>query len=505
VHRQDEDPGLPIEFGPCSNGEYDPEPALPPVLRETVTRARKLCSETADHLGISRREFLLSACGAAATMLVLNACTREQHAADTGSTTSAPGGYIDVSPSATVEPPAAADELDWDAFVFDIQGHLLEYHLNPVLNGQNFYTSFPQQHCGEDDPRVCFSIEHFLDLMFIRSDTKKLVLSALPIFPEGSPQSPEIMDVTRKTQLALCKDERILLHGQALPNVGTPKAALDAMEVTARLYPIVAWKTFTHFPAAFEGNGNGWYLDDRDRPPDQPLAEPFIRKAVDLGLPTICIHKGLSLGSPFGTPDDVGPAAKRHPDVNFVIYHSGFEAGVPEVPYTPATRDQGVNRLIWSMEREGIGPNENVYAEIGSSWWYVMRYPDQAAHFLGKLIRYVGEDNVLWGTDCLFYGSPQPMIRMLKAFQITQEYQEKYGYPELTRALKSKILGLNGARLYDVDPTDAPCEFTQHELESIRRQLPGNNRALGPRTMSQTRMFRNDDREHWATMAETLS
>ena len=76
VYWKDEDPGLPIEFGPCSNGEYDPEPTLPPVLREAVARARRLCADTADHLGISRREFLLSACGAAATMIALNACTR---------------------------------------------------------------------------------------------------------------------------------------------------------------------------------------------------------------------------------------------------------------------------------------------------------------------------------------------------------------------------------------------------------------------------------------------
>ena len=97
------------------------------------------------------------------------------------------------------------------------------------------------------------------------------------------------------------------------------------------------------------------------------------------------------------------------------------------------------------------------------------------------------------------------MIRMLKAFTITQEYQERFGYPELTRALKSKILGLNGAVLYDVDPTDAPCDFTPRELEQIRRQLPGANGALGPRTMSQTRIFRDDDREQWTAMAEIMS
>ena len=74
---------------------------------------------------------------------------------------------------------------------------------------------------------------------------------------------------------------------------------------------------------------------------------------------------------------------------------------------------------------------------------------------------------------------------MLKAFQITEEYQERYGYPTLTRELKAKILGLNGAALYEVDPTDAPCEFTVRELEQIRRQLPGNEHGarspdLGP-------------------------
>jgi hypothetical protein len=180
--------------------------------------------------------------------------------------------------------------------------------------------------------------------------------------------------------------------------------------------------------------------------------------------------------------------------VNFVAYHSGFEAGVAEVPYTQQTRNAGTNRLLWSMEREGVGPNQNVYAEIGSSWWFVMRYPDQAAHFLGKLLRYVGEDNVLWGTDCLFYGSPQPMIQAMRAFQISEEFQERYGYPELTKEIKSKILGLNGAKLYGVTPNTETCEFTRKELERLRRTLPGRNGALGPRTVAEAEVFRNHDR-----------
>ena len=37
---------------------------------------------------------------------------------------------------------------------------------------------------------------------------------------------------------------------------------------------------------------------------------------------------------------------------------------------------------------------------------------------LGKLLVHVGEDNVLWGTDAVFYGSPQGQIQAFRAFQI---------------------------------------------------------------------------------------
>jgi len=70
-----------------------------------------------------------------------------------------------------------------------------------------------------------------------------------------------------------------------------------------------------------------------------------------------------------------------------------------------------------------------------------MRTPTQAAHVLGKLLKHVGEDNVVWGTDCLFYGSPQPQIQAFRAFHISDEFQERYGYPKLTKELRAKVLG----------------------------------------------------------------
>jgi predicted TIM-barrel fold metal-dependent hydrolase len=495
---QDEDPGLPIKFGPCSNAEYDPEP-LPLVVRETIRRARDACDRNARRTGMTRREFLLSACGAATTLLVLDACTREaQRSAAPGTT---PGGGYDIPTEATHDPDVAHETIGGEEFVFDIQGHLLEYDLNPILNGQDFWQRFPQQGCGEDDPRVCYSIETFLELMFLRSDTSMLVLSALPIYPEGSPLSAEIMDETRRIAEGLCRDDRVLLHAQALPNLTDSDSSLDAMDQTVDRYPIAAWKTFTHFPDVFENNGRAWWLDDHE--PSLPqVGERFIQRAVRLGVPTICTHKGFSGGSPYASPRDIGPAARSHPEANFVVYHSGFEAGGLEGPYTAATADVGINRLISSMRRAGIGPNENVYAELGSTWWYLMRYPTQAAHVLGKLLRYVGEDNVLWGTDCLFYGSPQDQIQALRSFHISEELQDRYGYPLLTRDIKNKILGSNGARLYGVEPTTDGCAFTRRELERLRRQLPGRNRTLGPSTAADAQAFRDLDHASIARATE---
>jgi uncharacterized protein len=176
------------------------------------------------------------------------------------------------------------------------------------------------------------------------------------------------------------------------------------MTAATQRYRIAAWKVFTNYPDLYEGSGNAWRLDDGD-PTLSRVGEAFVAQAVNLGVPTITAHKGLSgtvgYNSPHSTPVDFGPAARAHRNVRFIAYHSGYESEVAEGPYGPSTADMRANRMISSMLNSGIGPNQNVYAELGTTWWSVMRAPDQAAHLLGKLLKYVGEDNVLWGpTSC---------------------------------------------------------------------------------------------------------
>ena len=163
------------------------------------------------------------------------------------------------------------------------------------------------------------------------------------------------------------------------------------------------------------------------------------------------------------------------------MYHSGFEPGVTEGPYDPAV-DEGVNRLVTSARQAGIAPGGNVLAELGSTWRSVMGRPTEAAHVLGKLLAAFGEDNVVWGTDSIWYGSPQDQIQAFRAFEISPELQERHGYPALTPEVKAKILGLTSARIYGVDPIRDRCDVDRDEIEQARRDSSDANRVLGPTT-----------------------
>jgi predicted TIM-barrel fold metal-dependent hydrolase len=92
---------------------------------------------------------------------------------------------------------------------------------------------------------------------------------------------------------------------------------------------------------------------------------------------------------------------------------------------------------------------------------------------LGKLLRAVGEDRILWGTDSIWYGPPQFLIDAFRAFTIPQRMQDEFGYPPLTPAVKAKILGPNAAALYGFDPNrfGPPEPGRQAWVEELRAAL----------------------------------
>jgi uncharacterized protein len=475
--RTSDSESLPVKLGPVSNGEFLPLPHSP-VVQEAIRRTRALADVNARRLGISRRRFLAGASGAAATFFMLSACSEEESA----SRGEEPGGSFDVSEEATVDTDAALEELGGDDFVFDVQTHYVNQDL--AVPGGEWTSVFPHAACPEGvedgDARACFTVDAYFREMFVRSDTTMAILSALPAQALGG-LLPDDMAHAIDVATRLGCDGRVLMHGGAYPHRGPLEPALLAMTEVRERYDIAAWKIYTMTPAE-----SHFYFDDHD--PSRPqIGQRFIDHVREIGPPIICTHKGISsiVGSSreLADPRGVGPAAARNPDIAFVVYHSGYEpGGGGKGPYDPDDPEpQGVDRLIRSMELSGLGPNSNVYAELGGTWWFTMRNPTEAAHILGKLLEYVGEDRVVWGTDSIWFGTPQDQIQALRTFQISEELQERHGYPRLTDELKAKIFGLNSAELYGIEPPESRCEVDPVEVEQIRASLPAP-RTYGPTT-----------------------
>ena len=442
---------LPVKVDSTSNGEFRPVPVAEHVARAR-SHAELRISEHAKQVGLGRRAFLQSLCGAATTFLTLN----EAFAA-VGNT----GGVFNLPKESAFEPAAAAETLAGDEFIFDVQTHLVDptgaWRNSAGKYWAQVFADNPQGRCGEEDPVACFSADKYIKHMFMDSDTDFAVLSFVPELPENNPLSLEEADRVRVLVNQMGGADRLFLHAMVIPNAGPEVAPLQLMKDAVDRYPIKAWKCYTQWGP----NGVGFELDSPD------VGIPFIERARELGVRNICIHKGIffpKFPQEFGRCADVGRAAARYPDMNFIIYHSGFEVGKTEGPYDPANATRGVDTLIKSVEANGIGRNANVYAELGTTWRFVMRDPTTAAHLVGKLLKHIGEDNVLWGTDALWYGSPQDQIQAFRSFQIAPALVEEHGYPKLSATLKQKIFGLNGARVYEID---VPERRRRAEIDSI--------------------------------------
>ncbi len=400
---------LPIKLDSASNGEFMPIP-LDSVNRRANALAQDWAGRNAARRGLGRRAFMVSACGAASTLLAFNRAN-----ADAGRH----GGYFELDQVAALDPEVAAAQLGGREFVFDVQGHFVGQH------------GLGRSGLGGADK--------FIKDIFLDSDTDMMVLSFIPSEREKELLTIQEADEVRRIVERMEGNHRLLIHGRVNPN---QPGDLEGMDELAERWGVSAWKCYTQWGP----QGRGFFLHD-----EQGLK--LIEKARALGVRNICVHKGLPFGRrsyAHSLASDIGPAARMFPDVNFLVYHSGFIAGQPEGPYDPA-RGEGVDELIRSLEDNGIARNANVYAELGSTWRHALRDPDTAAHVVGKLVKHVGESNVLYGSDCIWYGSPQDQIQAFRSFQISPELQDRHGYAAMTPELRARILGLNACRPYGIE------------------------------------------------------
>ncbi len=465
---------LPIKLDTTTNGEFAPI-ALAPMHRHARRLAQQAATRNAKRVGLTRRAFLVSACGAASTLLAMNAAYAAANRR---------GGYYELESEAALELPIARSALDKNEFIFDVQGHFVNPTgawtrlLPPGAQPLKGFAANNACIAGASGAGLeylhCIGAEAFVKDVFLDSDTDLIVLSFVPSTRRGQPLTIEEATATARIVEKLDGTHRVFLHGRVNPN---QDGDIEDMDMLAERYPIAAWKTYTQWGP----NGRGFFLDD-------DIGLRFIEKARRLGVRNIAVHKGLPFGEQsyeHSTCADVGRVAKRFPDINFLIYHSGFVAGKPEGPYDPR-RSDGIDALVTSLREAGVGPGANVYAELGSTWRFLMRDPDSAAHALGKLLVQVGEDNVLWGTDSIWYGSPQDQIQAFRAFQVSDELAGKHAYPKITPALRAKIFGRNALSVYrvaaDVVQKHLPRDRVTRERDNYRERADPAFVTYGPKT-----------------------
>jgi len=112
---------------------------------------------------------------------------------------------------------------------------------------------------------------------------------------------------------------------------------------------------------------------------------------------------------------------------------------------------------------------KNIYMELGSTFGQlVTTAPTTCAHLLGQVIAAFGADHVLWGTDSIWYGTPQWQIEAFRRFEIPQALIDRHGYAPLTRQVKEQIFGLNAARLFGVDVAAKRNEIPKDYLTRMK-------------------------------------
>ncbi|RJR44912.1 MAG: amidohydrolase [Desulfobacteraceae bacterium] len=420
-----------------------PESGLSAVFQ----RLRNIADRFGGPTGMSRRDFLKTQMGIAAFFLSMNQVF---------------GHFFTVTESEAFEKGAAEERAAVlaDQFIFDVQVHYVyENYPSPesLLSLRKAAEGWNHELKGKNPGKEDIQYENFVREVFQQSQTRIALLSNAPADDKkGWFISNEQAIQTRERVNQKLGGRRLLAHAVFTP--GQP-GWMDELDKAISLRPD-AWKGYTL------GDPRGtskypWRLDD------EKLLYPAYEKMERAGIKNICIHKGL-LPSGYRRKlserqiasagvDDLGKAAKDWPDLNFIIYHSAIEKGIPlqedAAEFRKTGRIDWVTNLSEIREKYGV---ENVYAELGAVFATTcVAHPELCAGVLGTLIRGLGQDHVCWGTDSVWFGSPQWQIEAMRRIEIPENMQKQHGFKPLGTAdspIRDLIFGENSARLYDIEP-----------------------------------------------------
>ncbi len=390
------------------------------VSQKVGEKAKKAC--------MNRRDFFKSSLGFSAAMLAANEATGMD--------------FFEVTKEESFDFDAKAEAIkvaqSQSDFIIDVHTHVCtrpgHYQLgvNTTERGMWFVDLLDNlgKAMGMKQGTKDMDVDHYGKLILEGSDTTVGIFNPFGFAEDYGGEDMIPIDYQKQVR-DRWPNNTLMLAGGITPNQGL-SYSLDKLRLYANEYKVSGLKLYT-----FDSTPKkGWWFDD------EKLAYPMWEECRKLGIKNIGCHKGVPFGqfyARYAHCEDFDAAADDFLDLNFIAYHAAW-------PY--------VNELA---AMKGFKPQRtNLYAEIGTSFAAtVSSRPIECAHLLGTLLRDLGPDYVMWGTDSLLWGNPQWQIEAFRNFQIPDQLVEGHGYPKITPEIRRKVLGENAARIWNIDKKSA--------------------------------------------------
>ena len=437
----------PVPTQIVSSDEYLPVPQTP-QQREVEARLKEMSDALAKRQGLSRRRFFQTAAGMAASFIAMNQVF---------------GPLFDANPAEAATPDLAEALAKAKSGQMVIDGHTHFLRDDTRLMGfvamRNAVgkTGWNKQLTDEGEQTIDnLKFGNYVKEVYMDSDTKVALLSNSPSeVPEDWFIPQEQVFATREKVNQQAGTRRMLAHFTFTP--GWP-GWLDQVDKAIEVYKPDSWKGYTVGDNTHKDKASHpWHADD------EKLMYPFYEKIAKTGIKNVCIHKGLFAPGvekqfpnlrPYADVSDIGKAAKDWPQLNFLVYHSGYRwvGGNPAdgmTEFDQTGRSSWVSDLAEIPEKYGV---TNVYGDLGQLFaWTAVAEPRLAAALMGILVKGLGPERILWGTDAVWTGAPQWQIEGLRRLEIPEDMQKKHGFKPLGPAdgpVKTAVFSGNSARLY---------------------------------------------------------
>ena len=469
----------PIPTQIVASDEYFPSPQSR-EQKEVEARLAAMADDLGAKQGMTRRRFFQTAAGMAASFVAMNQVY---------------GPLFAASEAEAATPELAQERAEALApqFVMDTHTHFLrdDTRLNGFVAMREAVGKAGWNKAIGDKPQTIddLKFDNYFKEIYLDSDTKVALLTNAPSeVPEDWFLSQDQVFATRERVNKQAGTRRMLAHFTITPGWD---GWLEAIDRAIEVYKPDSWKGYTIGDNTHKDRSrHPWRLDD------EKLVYPAYEKFVKSGIKNVCIHKGLFAPSverqfpnlrPYVDASDVGKAAKDFPQLNFIIYHSAYRH-VGGSPAEAMKEWEETGRISWVSDLAEIPAKlgvSNVYGDLGQLFAFsTVVQPRLAAALMGTLVKGLGADHVIWGTDAVWTGSPQWQIEGLRRLEIPDDMQQKYGFAPLGPAdgpVKTAIFGGNAARLYGYQKHAALAtdRFAEIKAEYLREGGARSNLRYG--------------------------